>query len=48
MEKNERVNCIDFLEFPAEDVGCLIKAKDFYKKAFNWSYKDWGDDYSDI
>jgi predicted enzyme related to lactoylglutathione lyase len=47
MEKNERENCIDFLEFPAEDVGRLIQAKDFYKKIFNWSYKDWGDDYSD-
>jgi len=47
MDKHERVNCIDFIEFPANDVGCLIKAKDFYKKVFNWSYKDWGDDYSD-
>ena len=47
MEKNRRVNCIDFLEFPADDKGCLTKAKDFYKKVFNWSYQDWGDDYSD-
>ena len=47
MENNERENRIDFIEFPAEDVGRLIQAKGFYKKVFNWSYKDWGDDYSD-
>ena len=47
MKKQERVNCIDFIEFPAKEIGCLTKAKDFYKKVFNWSYQDWGDDYSD-
>jgi predicted enzyme related to lactoylglutathione lyase len=47
MDESKRVNCIDFLEFPADDAGCLTQAKDFYNKVFNWSYKDWGDDYSD-
>jgi uncharacterized protein len=47
MHKQERVNCIDFIEFPADDVDYLNKAKNFYREVFNWSYKDWGDDYSD-
>ena len=47
MKKLERVNCFDFIEFPAENVKCLNQAKDFYNKIFGWSYKDWGDDYSD-
>lgn len=47
MDKHARVNCIDFIEFPAEDVGGLNKAKDFYTNVFNWSYQDWGADYSD-
>jgi hypothetical protein len=32
MKKQERANCIDFIEFPAKEVGCLTKAKDFYKQ----------------
>jgi uncharacterized protein len=47
MDKHERVNCIDFIEFPAENIGRLNQTKDFYKKVFGWSYKDWGEDYSD-
>ncbi|MEJ2199633.1 MAG: VOC family protein [Desulfuromonadaceae bacterium] len=47
MNKPERSNCIDFIEFPAADVAGLNQAKAFYQIVFNWSYKDWGDDYSD-
>jgi len=47
MDKYERFNCFDFIEFPAENVGCLDQAKNFYKKVFGWSYTDWGDSYSD-
>jgi uncharacterized protein len=47
MDRRQRVNGIDFIELPAENVGCLNKAKDFYEGVFEWSYKDWGDDYAD-
>jgi predicted enzyme related to lactoylglutathione lyase len=47
MVRQQRENRFDFIEFPAENVGCLNKAKAFYQRVFGWSYKDWGDDYSD-
>jgi len=47
MDKIDRINCFDFIEFPAENVENLNRSKDFYKNIFGWSYKDWGDDYSD-
>lgn len=47
MEKHERINCFDFIELPAKDLEALDQAKDFYKKVFGWSYKNWGDDYAD-
>jgi len=47
MDKHQRPNCIDFIEFPAENVKSLNQTKGFYNKVFGWSYKVWGDDYSD-
>src|SRR5437763_1960273 len=47
MDKNRQANCIDFIEFPAENIESLNQAKNFYKNVFGWSYKDWGEDYSD-
>lgn len=38
---------LDFIEFPAKSIDHLLKMKSFYSTVFNWSYKDWGDDYSD-
>jgi uncharacterized protein len=47
MTKINRNNQIDFIEFPAKDAGRFRAAKAFYSAVFEWSYKDWGDDYSD-
>jgi uncharacterized protein len=47
MNKSERDNRFDFIEFPAENIEGLVQTKNFYQKIFGWSYKDWGDDYSD-
>ena len=47
MIKDERENHINFIEFPAKSIDDLQKSKDFYRTVFGWSYKDWGDDYSD-
>ena len=47
MDNNARVNCFDFIEFPAESIDELNQSKDFYRSVFGWSYKDWGDDYAD-
>lgn len=47
MAKREQTNKMDFVEFPAQTVADLARAKTFYSAAFGWSYKDWGDDYSD-
>lgn len=47
MDKHERRNCIDFIEFPAENLNSFHQTKAFFNKVFGWSYKDWGDDYSD-
>jgi predicted enzyme related to lactoylglutathione lyase len=44
MNKNNR---IDFIELPAASIAELATAKEFYAKAFGWSYKDWGEDYID-
>ena len=43
----KKTNTIDFIEFPAESVAAVAKAKSFYSKAFDWSFKDWGDNYTD-
>lgn len=47
MSKNLQPNHITFIEFPAHSVEALSRARQFFKDAFGWSYKDWGDDYSD-
>lgn len=41
-------NHIDFIEFPADDIASLERAKAFFSNAFGWSYEHWGDDYVDI
>ncbi len=46
MAEPKRSNCIDFIEFPARPED-LQESKRFYREVFGWSYKDWGDDYSD-
>lgn len=38
---------IDFLEFPAPSVADILAAKRFYGAVFDWSFRDWGDDYID-
>jgi predicted enzyme related to lactoylglutathione lyase len=47
MPDHKRVNCIDFIEFPASSPEALAQSKRFYAEVFGWSYKDWGDDYAD-
>ena len=44
---NKLINTIDFVEFPAGDAGDLASAKSFYGEVFGWSFKEWGDDYTD-
>ena len=43
----KQANQIDFIEFPADSVASLQKAKAFYSETFGWSFKDWGDDFAD-
>jgi predicted enzyme related to lactoylglutathione lyase len=40
-------NQFDFIEFPAKDIDQLRKVRRFFSSVFDWSYKDWGDDYAD-
>jgi predicted enzyme related to lactoylglutathione lyase len=40
-------NEIDFIEFPAKNTAQIAGAKSFYSEVFNWTFKDWGDDYAD-
>jgi uncharacterized protein len=47
MPKKDRINCFDFIEFPAKSIEDLNQSKAFYMDVFGWSYTDWGDDYSD-
>jgi uncharacterized protein len=47
MPAKDRIHCFDFIEFPAKSIEDLQKSKVFYMNVFGWSYKDWGDDYSD-
>jgi uncharacterized protein len=47
MNKSTRVNCIDFIEFPASSTSKLHDCKQFYGDVFGWRFQDWGDDYSD-
>jgi predicted enzyme related to lactoylglutathione lyase len=46
--KNKIQNArFDFIEFLVKSFTDLLKTKSFYSTIFGWSYKDWGDDYSD-
>jgi predicted enzyme related to lactoylglutathione lyase len=47
MKKKNLKAHFDFIEFPVKSVSDLEKTKSFYSSVFKWSYKDWGDDYSD-
>lgn len=47
MPKKEQTNRVDFVELPANTAADLQRAKAFYSTVFGWSYKNWGDDYSD-
>ncbi|MGD1045363.1 MAG: VOC family protein [Bacteroidota bacterium] len=47
MKKKTQNARFDFIEFPAKSLDDLLKTKSFYSFAFGWSYKDWGNDYSD-
>lgn len=40
-------NKIDFVEFPAGSASDVSEAKRFYGAVFEWSFKDWGEDYID-
>jgi predicted enzyme related to lactoylglutathione lyase len=40
-------NHIDYIELPANNIEELNKAKNFFSKAFGWSFQQWGDDYVD-
>jgi len=42
MPKKDRINCFDFIEFPAKSIEDLNRSKVFYMNVFGWSYKDWG------
>ena len=41
------VTQIDFVEFPARSSAALQQTVDFYRQAFGWQYKQWGEDYAD-
>ena len=47
MPKKEQTTRVDFVELPANTAADLQRAKSFYSTVFGWSYKDWGEDYSD-
>lgn len=40
-------NHIDYIEFPASSIEELAQTKEFFSKAFGWSFQQWGDDYVD-
>jgi len=42
-----RENHVDYVEFPAQSAQSFASVKRFYKEVFGWSFRDWGDDYSD-
>jgi len=47
MSNDSRENHIDYVEFPASSAQEFASVKRFYKEVFGWSFKDWGDEYSD-
>ncbi len=40
-------NQIDLIEFPVRSGEQLRQTRDFFSIVFGWSYKNWGDEYSD-
>src|SRR2546425_13063291 len=47
MNIDPRENHVDYVEFPAQSAQSFASVKRFYKEDFGWSFRDWGDDYSD-
>ena len=45
MEKSHRDRGIDYIEFNVADIG---RSKDFYGKAFGWTFTDYGPDYCEF
>ena len=43
MSKNPADRCMDYIEFPATDVGATRK---FYTDVFGWKFTDYGPDYT--
>ena len=40
-------NQIDYIEFPLASPDQLALAESFFSQVFGWTYKNWGEDYSD-
>lgn len=47
MSTDTREGRIDYVEFPAPSAETFAAAKRFYSEVFGWSFKEWGDEYSD-
>jgi len=45
MEKPQQDRCIDYIEFNVSDIG---RSKDFYGKAFGWTFTDYGPGYCEF
>jgi hypothetical protein len=45
MAKSSNDKRIDYVEF---SVGDIARSRDFYGKAFGWSFKDYGSDYCEF
>ena len=43
MSQSKPENQIDYVEFPASDIG---RTKDFYTSVFGWKFEDYGPDYT--
>ncbi|MBK8182179.1 MAG: VOC family protein [Candidatus Competibacteraceae bacterium] len=47
MPSKNRNHEFDFIELPAKDIFQLKNAQSFFSAVFGWTYKNWGDDYTD-
>lgn len=47
MNTDPRDHHVDYVELPAPSPQAFAAVKQFYKEVFGWSFRDWGDDYSD-
>lgn len=47
MNTDPRENHIDYVEFPLASPESFAAVKRFYTDVFGWSFKDWGNEYSD-